>query len=64
MDATRTTETTKVFSSSKTLGDGTTMTRYTPDTAAIAADDIFFIDISAVTGSPTELHITVRFTTT
>ena len=64
MDATRTTESTKVFSASKTLGDGTTMTRYTPDTAAIAADDIFFIDISAITGAPTELHVTVRYTTT
>ncbi len=64
MDATRTTETTKVFSADKSLSAGTTMTRFTPDTAAVAADDILFLDLSAVSGTPTEFHITLRYTTT
>jgi len=64
MDATRTTESTDVFTSDPVITAGTAMTRDTPNVAAIAADDILFIDLSAVVGSPTEFHVTVRYTTT
>ena len=63
MDAGRTTETTKAFSSDQVITAGTTMTRDTPDTSAIAADDILFIDLSAVSGSPTEFAVDIRYTT-
>ncbi len=64
MDATRTTESTKAFTSDQAITAGTTMTRDLPNVAAIAADDILFIDLSAVSGSPTEFTVDVRYTTT
>ena len=71
MDPTRTTETTKLWSSDKQTATGATGVNYnsgsanwTAASATIAAGDFIFVKVSAIGGTPTEFHLTIRYTTT
>ncbi|KKL70962.1 hypothetical protein LCGC14_2099700, partial [marine sediment metagenome] len=57
-------ETTKVFSSDVVTSTENTATRSTPNTAAVAENDFLTIEITAISGTPTQFHATVRYTTT
>lgn len=71
MDATRTTETTKLWSTDKATSTGATGVNYnsgsanwTAASATIAAGDFIFVKVSAIGGTPTEFHLTLRYKTT